>query len=335
MSVVWTANGMFHRTPYEDEADLEASILRVQTELFGPRRIYLNVKRKIGSGDAPRNVPDGYLIDLTGRKPRLYVVEVELASHEPLRHIAVQILQFSLSFESEPRAVKSILYRALQNQPEAKAQCEEYAVSHDFRNLDHMLEYLVFEAPFAALVVIDEMPENLQSVLSRKFKFGAEVIELVQYEDFVGGRVYHFEPFLADLRADVEHAGGPSEIRRDVDLAEIDTVVVPAREEGFQSVFVGENRWYAVRIHDTMRPQIKYVAAYRVAPISAITHVARVQSVEPWQDTDKVVLNFAEPAREIGPLPLVKGGKIKALQSLRYTSYKGLESAKTLDDVWS
>ena len=49
-----------------------------------------------------------------------YVVENELQAHDPLRHIAVQILQFSLSFESEPLGVKKILLDALQTQQEAK-----------------------------------------------------------------------------------------------------------------------------------------------------------------------------------------------------------------------
>jgi hypothetical protein len=48
------------------------------------------------------------------------VVENELQAHDPLRHIAVQILQFSLSFESEPLGVKKILLDALQTQQEAK-----------------------------------------------------------------------------------------------------------------------------------------------------------------------------------------------------------------------
>jgi len=71
-----------------------------------------------------------------------------------------------------------------------------------------------------------------------------------------------------------------------------------------------------------------------VAPISAITFIAPVKSIEPWKDTNKVVVNFAEPAREIGPIPLVKGGRVKALQNLRYTSRGRLETAKTLDDIW-
>jgi hypothetical protein len=37
---------------------------------------------------------------------------------------------------------------------------------------------------------------------------------------------------------------------------ELDTAVIPAREDEFQETFVGENRWHAVRIHGSMRPQI-------------------------------------------------------------------------------
>jgi len=247
----------------------------------------------------------------------------------------VQILQFSLSFEEEPRAVKTVLFNSLQAQPEAKAQCEEYAARHAFRNLDHMLEHMVFEGPFAALVVIDELPEKLESVLAERFQFGVEVLEVTRYENGQGDRLYHFEPFLADLREDVAAAeqavkAGASR----VDTSEFDTVVVPAREEGFQEVFLGENRWYAIRIHGTMRPQIKYIAAYRVAPVSAVTHIAPVKSIEPWKDTGKFVVNFTEPAREIGPIELGKGGRGRALQNLRYTTRTRLEAAKTLDEVW-
>jgi hypothetical protein len=335
MSVIWTQGGPYRRINYQSETDLEAAILQVQGELFGSGRIYLDIKRKIGSKGSIRNIPDGYLLDLSGRKPRLYVVENELASHEPLRHIAVQILEFSLSFETDQRAVKAILFSALQAQSDIKRKCEEYAASHEFRNLDHMLEYLVYEAPFAALVVIDEIPVDLENVLTRRFKFGVEVLELARYENDNGDRFYHFESFLADLTEDVLSEPGSGERIVDrIDFDEVDTVVVPARDDGFEEVFVGENRWYEIRIHGTMRPQIKYIAAYRVAPISAITHVAPVSSIEPWKDSGKFVVNFTEPAKEIGPITLVKSGRVKALQNLRYTTRQKLGSAKTLDDVW-
>ncbi len=335
MSLFWTKDGMYRLAGFQSESELEAAINQVQAELFGQHRIYLDVKRKIGAKAGLRNIPDGYLIDLSGQKPRLYVVENELASHEPLRHIAVQILEFSLSFEAEPRTVRNILFNALRDQADALAKCEAYTASHNFRNLDHFLDVLVFEAPFAALVVIDEIPENLEIILAKRFQFGVEVLVIACYENGKGERVFRFEPFLADLSEPepVTVTTGTNGRSR-VDASTVDTVVVPSREEGFQETFLGENRWYAVRIHGTMRPQIKYIAAYRVAPLSAITHIAPVRSIEPWRDTDKFVLNFSEPAKEIGPIPLVKGSKGKALQNLRYTNRQTIEQAKTLDDIW-
>jgi hypothetical protein len=335
MSTFLLNKTQYRRTSYESEADLERAIVQVQGQLFGANRFYLDVKRRIGARGGTRNVPDGYVIDLVGPKPRLYVVENELAEHDPLRHIAVQILEFSLSFESEPRAVKRILLDALNENPAAKVACDRYASQHNFRGLDHLLEYLVFDSPFSALVIIDEMPDTLQNVLSQKFRFGVEVIELACFEGASGERAYHFEPFLADVIEDAGVAASePSRRTSIVDPSDLDTVVVPAREDGFQEVFLGENRWYAVRIHGSMRPQIKYIAAYRVAPESAITHLAPVKSIEPWKETDKVVVNFAEPARSVGPIQLVRRSKVKALQNLRYTTYSRLTTAKTLDDLW-
>src|SRR5215216_6000964 len=97
---------------------------------------------------------------------------------------------------------------------------------------------------------------------------------------------------------------------------------------------MGEDRWYKVRIHGSMIPKLKYCAVYRVAPTSAITHVAPISSIDPWQDTDKKVINFVKPAEEIGPIKLVSKGKVKALQNLRYTSYERLKQAKTLDEAF-
>ena len=119
-----------------------------------------------------------------------------------------------------------------------------------------------------------------------------------------------------------------------IDPSEINTVVVPAQEEGFQETFIKQNCWYAIRIHSSMLPKIKYIAAYRAAPESAITHIAEVKSIAQWQDSNKYVLFFTEPAKEIGPIKLVPKSIVKAPQNSRYTSYDKLIKAKTLDEVF-
>ncbi len=333
MEVIMTDNGLFYRSQFESEAALEKAILEVQTQLFGKNRLYLDIKKKIGSKGGLQNIPDGYLLDLNGKKPHLYVVENELAAHDPLRHIAVQILQFSLSFEAERSKVREILFEALQNQVDYRLRCEDYASDHGFRNLDHLLNYLV-ETPFAALVIIDEIPDNLEKVLLTRFQFGVEVLELACYKCSDGRKFYRFEPFLADINADLIDTQSNEKQEEPITQDEIDTVVVPAREDTLQNTFINGKHWYAIRIHGTMLPQIKFIAAYQVAPRSAITYVAPVRSIEPWDDTKKFVVNFAEPAREIDPIPLKKNGIVKAPQNLRYTNYERLMHAQTLDDIW-
>jgi len=108
-----------------------------------------------------------------------------------------------------------------------------------------------------------------------------------------------------------------------------DTIIVPAQEKGFQETFLGQNCWYAIRISGGKLKDIKYIAAYRVAPISAITHVAKVESIEPYGDKGKYKLNFSSPALAISE---VKYGNAKQglMQSPRYTYYTKLITSKNL-----
>ena len=112
-----------------------------------------------------------------------------------------------------------------------------------------------------------------------------------------------------------------------------DTIVVPAQEDGFNKVFIGENRWHAIRIGGGKLKDIKYVAVYQSSPISAVTHVAEVESIEPYGDGGKYQLNFAAPAQEIGPINLGKA-KRGTLQGPMYTTRARLDSAKEVRDLF-
>jgi hypothetical protein len=114
---------------------------------------------------------------------------------------------------------------------------------------------------------------------------------------------------------------------------ERDTVIVPARAEGFKDVFLGENAWYAIRIGGGMLDRIKYIAAYQSAPVSAITHVAPVKQIEPYGDEGKYRLVFSEPAKQIGPIP-IGNAPAGSMQGPRYTSLKRLQAAKRVTDLF-
>ena len=337
--MIWTPDKQYLNDPFETEAQLEAAIADVANILFGAGRIYLDVKKLVGAKGKTKNIPDGYLIDLTSKRdPRLFVVENELASHDPLNHVAVQVLEFSLSFQTSPFKLKAILKDALKARPDAHKLCENYATANGFENVDYLLERILQkDNAFNALVIIDELEEELETLLLSRFKFPVEILTLQRFRTTDGQKAYQFDPFLADLAAPTAANSGKGVIpENQMDPSELDTVVVPAQEEGFKETFISENRWYQIRIHSSMVPRIKYIAAYRTAPVSAITHVATVKDIALWQEGSKYVLNFTEPAKEIGPIKLVPkpNGTVKAPQAPRYTSFKKLMKAATLDEAF-
>ena len=335
----WSSAKQYFEEPFENEKELETAVIELARPLFGDLRFYLDVKKKIGGKGKIVNIPDGYLLDLSSTKePKLFVVENELETHDALEHIALQILKFSLSFEQSPHQVKIIVRDCLAKDKSAFDRCSKYAIENGHENIGRLLEKIIHTPDaFNALVIIDEASEELKKVLWSRFKFPVEILTLKQYATPTGERMYNFEPFLIDVGGLVESPQGIETVSvSTIDPSAIDTVVVPAQEEGFDEVFLGENRWYQIRIHPSMIPKIKYVAAYRVAPEKAITHVAPVKSIERWKDTAKYVLNFSEPAKAIGPITLVPkpNGLVIAPRGPRYTSFERLKKAKNLDEAF-
>lgn len=103
-----------------------------------------------------------------------------------------------------------------------------------------------------------------------------------------------------------------------------DTLIVPTGKsgEGFEDVFLNENSWYYLRISENKLKQFKFIAAYRPAPVSAVTHIAEIDKFvevlnEKGQPRHKAV--FKTQAIEIEHIPFgtAKGG---SMQGPRYVS---------------
>jgi hypothetical protein len=190
---------------------------------------------------------------------------------------------------------------------------------------------------FKGLVVIDEARPELHRVLE-KINANISVLELRAFNADDGERLFQFDTLYDEFEEGIKEPeirpeGMAPEERasRRLRRAGSDTVIVPAREQGFQEVFLGENQWYAIRIGAAMKDKIKFIAAYRIAPISAVTHIAEVQEIKPYKDTGKYVLIFKGPAQEMNPIGLANS-KNKP-QGPVYVQRDKLVAAKTLEDA--
>lgn len=325
MSKILFDGDFFTPHDYASEAEFEREIVTHARSIFGEESLYIDVKKKIGTDIV--TIPDGYLIDFSfASQPRLYIIENELATHDPYRHIGQQLLRFAISYRQSGRRIKKFLLEEIMGDAETRDFVAERVKRAGARNIDAFLEDLVFEHPVAALVVIDQASDDLENVLGQ-LTMKTDIIDFRAHT--CGDRVmYLFTPFQQDVKS----AAGEGATKMDVE--ELDTIVVPARDEGFTDTFIGEDCWYQIRISSSMLERIKYIAAYRVAPISAITHVAEVANIEKYKDTNKYVLWFKESAREIGPVKLDDGEQGLVPQAPRYTSYEKLSKAETLADVF-
>ena len=138
---------------------------------------------------------------------------------------------------------------------------------------------------------------------------------------------------LVGLRA-FEKPKAVSKPTKETHKNEIDTIVVPAQKEGFEDVFMGQNSWYAIRIGGGNLNKIKYVASYQSLPISAITHYAPIERIEPYGEEGKYKLIFSEPAKKLDREIPFGSSQSGSMQSPRYTNFERLKRAKEVKDLF-
>lgn len=328
MERIVSGNDIYYLKEYQLEKDFEQDVVANYRHIFGSNTVYIDIKKKIG--DSIVTIPDGYLLDFTfSNTPRLYIIENELSVHDAYKHIGTQLLKFAVSYKQSRLKIKQYILDYLSKSPTNMTFIESKASEMGYRNIDAMLESMIYRDTVDAIVIIDNSSAELENVLSH-LSMKIDIIEFKAYENGAGNRLYKFIPFNNEVKEFVAARSGA----KNVSPEDIDTIVVPAQEEGFQSAFIESNAWWQIRISVSMLDKIKYIAAYRTAPVSAITHVAEVDRIERYKDTNKYILYFKEPAKKIPHIELDKDKKGMAPQASRYTNYARLMSATKLSEVF-
>lgn len=208
------------------------------------------------------------------------------------------------------KELHDLLMQEIMTNPRLQQRLEAACPGSTSRNINNHLHEAAY-GDVRAVVVIDEVGADLYNVLKR-IRGTISVLELRTFVSDAGDKLHLFDTLYDEATEPVgpveETPGDPLSPERRAARrrrrAESDTIIVPAREEGFKKVFLGEAKWWSIRVGAAMKNRIKYIAAYQVAPVSAVTHLTEVRDIVPYHDTGKYEVILNGPAKEITHVPL-------------------------------
>jgi hypothetical protein len=310
---------------FDNETDFEKAVIENQKYLFGKDSIYVDVKRRIGR-DNHRDIPDAFLIDFYDtKKPQLYIVENEIASHDVYAHISEQIVRFGTSAVTSANQIRGMLIKAIENEPETKKVIEKYLPQTVFKTVTELMLFLT-ENDIKIVIAINEVTADL-NLAFKIFKNPPDVVLLQRY--VCGSDIsYYYEPMREEIE-DIE-----IEKTKTGRVVDFDTVVCAAFEDGFKHAYLENNAWWEIRLSQKAREKLKYLAIYEKAPIAHISHYAEIERIEPYKDTGKYIL-YLKNKKTVKPIKLGKGKKGEAPQAPRYTMLEKLLKAKAVSELWS
>ena len=179
MERIVSGNDIYYLKEYQLEKDFEQDVVANYRHIFGNDTVYIDIKKKIG--DNIVTIPDGYLLDFTfSNNPRLYIIENELSVHDAYKHIGTQLLKFAVSYKQSRLKIKQYILDYLSKSPTNMAFIESKASEMGYRNIDAMLESMIYRDTVDAIVIIDNSSAELENVLSN-LSMKIDIIEFKAY----------------------------------------------------------------------------------------------------------------------------------------------------------
>ena len=312
---------------FESEVEFEKVVIENSKHLFGKDTIYIDVKRRVGQQESHnKGIPDGYLIDFSDRKnPQLYFVENELSTHDVYSHINEQVARFSTISRTSASQIRSKLLECIKKDQVLLNMINDYIKQTPFSNPEELMIFLTERSDIKIVIVIDEETPDLDISLEVfKKKPDVVILQRFNHNDQIA---YFYQP----MREEIAYL----EEKTDIKITDLnfDTIVCPAFEDGFQHAYVQNNAWWAIRISQKAREQLKYLAIYQKSPIAAVQNIAQIDKIEPYKNSSKFIV-YLKNKEKVGPIKLDKNKKGVAPQGPRFTTHEKLKKAKYISELW-
>ncbi|REJ93507.1 MAG: hypothetical protein DWQ34_05600 [Planctomycetota bacterium] len=148
----------FVLTKFDNEDELERVVIANAEYIFGPSSIYFP-KSLIKTADGAGTIPDGYVIDLDGR--RWYIVEAEVSQHSVWNHIAPQVAKQIIA-ANNPVTKQQLIEIAIDRVRDDEAVQDKFAEqSIDPIDYRRVLAEIVSTAPIIGMP-IDDVKNDLR-----------------------------------------------------------------------------------------------------------------------------------------------------------------------------
>ena len=177
-------NNKFRLYTYKSEKELEDIVVQYATEIFGENSIYIDLKRKITSIKGISGVPDGFVLDFERKK--LFIVEIELSSHDIIRHISNQLFRFKVAMNNLDlmnNLAQDFYEKILEDDSKKKITLS------DIRN--------IIGKNFGIAIIIDSVSEQLVEIVNVLSQDGTDVLAIPfeAYIDEKNKQIFKFTTF--------------------------------------------------------------------------------------------------------------------------------------------
>jgi hypothetical protein len=188
------SNKVYLRGRFESEDEIKKVFESSYRKIFGEEFIYIPVEKPLRTAEGRYTAPDGFLVDLQGR--RWFIVEVELYSHGVWSHIIPQITRHLVAAMNPEEREKLVGLFADYLESVGKLESPQPGAGST-SSPRGILEEVVREKP-GLVVVIDRIPGDLNA-WKDLVTTNVILVEVTKYVSEDGEALYSIPDYLVGL----------------------------------------------------------------------------------------------------------------------------------------